>query len=69
MNVLIVVHVSCEGPGLFAPILQGLGADVHVIDVEQGQALPDHLNDTDALVIMGGPMNAYQEEEYPFLRQ
>jgi GMP synthase (glutamine-hydrolysing) len=69
MNVLIIVHVSCEGPGLLAPMLQSCGAHVQVIDVEQGQALPDRLDEADALVVMGGPMNAYEEDRYPFLRQ
>jgi len=67
MNAVIIVHVTCEGPGLFAPVLEACGANVRVIDVEQGQALPDRLDGVDLLVVMGGPMNAYQEREHPYL--
>jgi len=69
MNAIIIVHVSCEGPGLFAPLLRDCGVNVVVVDVEQGQALPDTLDGVDMLVVMGGPMNAYQEREHPYLRQ
>jgi len=69
MNVLIVVHVSCEGPGVFDPMLRDCGAAVRVVDVERGEPLPPDLHGVDALVIMGGPMNAYEEAAYPFLRQ
>ncbi|MBN1344213.1 MAG: type 1 glutamine amidotransferase [Phycisphaerae bacterium] len=69
MKALIIVHVSCEGPGLFKPVLEQRGVDVDIIDVEQGHALPDSLDGTDMLVVMGGPMNAYQEDKYPYLRQ
>lgn len=69
VNAVVIVHVSCEGPGLFAPLLKDRGVDVRVVDVEQGDSLPDRLDGIDALVVMGGPMNAYEEDEYPFLRQ
>jgi GMP synthase-like glutamine amidotransferase len=69
MNSLIIVHVSCEGPGLFAPMLRECGASIDVIDVEQGHALPERLDGVDMLVVMGGPRNVYQEEEHPYLRQ
>lgn len=69
MNALIIVHVSSEGPGLFKPVLEDRGVGVDVVDVEQGQALPETLDGVDMLVVMGGPMNVYQEREYPYLRQ
>lgn len=68
MNALIIVHVSCEGPGLFKPVLEQRGVRVDVVDVEQGQALPASLDGVDMLVVMGGPMNVGQEDRYPYLR-
>lgn len=34
---------------------------------EKGQKLPD-LDEARALVVMGGPMNVYEEEKHPFLK-
>jgi GMP synthase (glutamine-hydrolysing) len=68
MNALIIVHVSCEGPGLFQPVLEDRGVRVDVVDVEQGQALPASLDGVDMLVVMGGPMCVGQEQEHPYLQ-
>jgi len=67
MKTLIIVHVSSEGPGLFEPMLQQAGMATEIIDVERGDALPSTLDGVGALIVMGGPMNAYQEKEHPFL--
>lgn len=67
MNALIIVHVSNEGPGLFAPLLAHRGVRLTTIDIEQGQPLPDRLGETQLVIVMGGPMNVGEEAEHPYL--
>lgn len=70
MQVLVIQHVACEGPGLLRETLerQGWTLDVRRMDVPEA-VLPESLDSYDAFVILGGPMGAYEEEVYPYLRQ
>jgi GMP synthase-like glutamine amidotransferase len=61
------MHVENEGPGVFGELLQAAGADVRVARLHLGDALPAPM-DVDAVLSMGGPMNVYEEERPPFLR-
>jgi GMP synthase-like glutamine amidotransferase len=42
------------------------GFDVVTIELDEGEAIPD-LNGFDALWVMGGPQDVWQEEKYPWL--
>lgn len=70
VRILMIQHVVCEGPGLLAEVLgdKGWDLDVRVMD-EPGTTLPDNLDNYEALVILGGPMGAYEEARYPYLFQ
>jgi GMP synthase-like glutamine amidotransferase len=63
-----VQHVACEGPGLLADVLfqDGWELDLRCMDAP-GAILPEKLEGYNALVILGGPMGAYEEEAYPYL--
>jgi GMP synthase-like glutamine amidotransferase len=67
MNVLIIKHVEIEGPGLIEDCLRQEKIPYQVLTLEPGFSLPklDHLSH---IVILGGPMNAYEEDRYPFLK-
>jgi GMP synthase-like glutamine amidotransferase len=64
---LVIMHVESEGPGAFGEFLQHAGAVVRIARLHLGDALPDP-RDLDAVLTMGGPMNVYEEQQYPFLR-
>lgn len=68
MKSLIVQHVSCEGPGLLADALlaDGWELDIRCMDAREA-VLPATLDGYSALVVLGGPMGAYEEEKYPYL--
>jgi GMP synthase (glutamine-hydrolysing) len=68
MNILIVMHVESEGPGSLGTFLQAEGARLHVVRLHDGDTLPEHVEGLDAVISMGGPMNVYEEEKYPYLR-
>lgn len=66
MKVLVIQHVPAEGLGAFQEFLTGRGWE---LDVKcEGVNIPNNLEDYNALIILGGPMGAYEEDIYPYLR-
>ena len=68
MTVLIIVHVDSEGPGTLGGFLDSSGDTVCLARVYSGERLPENIDGLQAIISMGGPMNVYEENEYPFLR-
>jgi GMP synthase-like glutamine amidotransferase len=62
-------HTEDEGPGLLGEFFQGLGWDLVRLALYRGDELPENLDSAAGVVILGGPMNVYEEEEYPFLKE
>jgi GMP synthase (glutamine-hydrolysing) len=69
MKVLATVHLASEGPGTLGSYLESVGVELVPVLLYAGEHLPENANGFDAIVSMGGPMNVYQEEEYPFLAE
>lgn len=70
MKALVVQNVDIEGPGLLQPEMEKAGwqLDIRLMD-QPGAVLPTDLNGYKAMIILGGPMNVYEEILYPHLRQ
>ena len=69
MTVQIIKHIDIEGPGTIGEFLDDDGISYNVIDVFNEEPLPNSLSNTSAVIVLGGPMNVYEEDEYPFLTQ
>ena len=69
MKILVIAHVESEGPGTLGTFLESQGAELQVVRLDKGDPLPPDLNDYAAIISMGGPMNVYEEETYPYLRE
>lgn len=67
-KILVVKHVRNEGPGLIKSFFEGHGRPVHIIDLSDNGELPESMDDAGAVVMLGGPINVYEEERYPFLQ-
>ena len=65
--ILIIKHIDIEGAGTLDDFFGNSGRNVRVVNVSAGVRLPDTLAGVEALVCLGGPMNVYEEEKYPFL--
>ncbi len=65
--ILFLKNISIEGPGLLQELAEEQGVQTAIIDAGEGMTLPRSLDGIDALVVLGGPMNADDEEKYPFL--
>jgi len=68
-RVLIIQHVEAEGPGTLGDFLRDVQAEIQTVRLYEGDPLPSDMDSFDALVLMGGPMNVYEEGKYPFLRE
>lgn len=68
MRVHSLEHVWFEDLAHIADWAKGKKFPVTKTRLFQGEALPS-INDFDLLVVMGGPMNIYEEREYPWLIQ
>jgi GMP synthase (glutamine-hydrolysing) len=65
-SLLVLQHIACEPPAAFEDELRSRGLDVVRVELDEGDALPDW-RDFPAIVVMGGPMGAYDEAEHDWL--
>jgi GMP synthase (glutamine-hydrolysing) len=66
MQVLVLQHIACEPPGVYEDVLRERGATIHRVELDEGDPLPDW-RAFDAIVAMGGPMGAVDDDEHPWL--
>ena len=65
-SVLVFQHDPYDGPGYLGEALLARGARFTIVRLYNGEALPD-TSAYDMLLVMGGGMNVYQEDKYPWL--
>jgi GMP synthase-like glutamine amidotransferase len=65
---LVVTHSAEEVPGTLDEWLPAAGLDLDVVAPWAGDALPERLDEHAALVVMGGPQQAYDDRSAPWLR-
>ena len=66
MRVHWLQHAEHEGLGCIEPWLRARGHRLTGTRLQRGEDLPD-AQDFDWLIVMGGPMNIYQHDRYPWL--
>lgn len=68
---VVLQHVAWEGPGLIAAAASahGIALEVRRLDLGEPVPPPEALDEIGGVVVMGGPMSAWEEAEYPFLCQ
>ena len=66
LRVLVLQHIACEPPGVFEDVLDERRAELHRVELDEGEPLPDWRG-FDAIVAMGGPMSATDDAELPWL--
>ncbi len=67
-NIIVLQHIDCETPGILEEILKARGFSLSVIHSNRNQPVPLKMGEAAGLVVMGGPMGVYEEEQYPFIR-
>jgi GMP synthase-like glutamine amidotransferase len=68
VRALVITHTPSESPGTLAEWLPAAGVELDVLEPWNGDRLPDHVA-ADALIVMGGPQQAYDDSSAPWLRQ
>jgi GMP synthase-like glutamine amidotransferase len=67
LKFLSLQHIAIEDPGTFKDFLLEDGHTLTTIQLDEGDTLPSNLNEFDAMLCMGGPMDTHMEKEYPWL--
>jgi GMP synthase (glutamine-hydrolysing) len=68
MTVLIVKHIDIEGPGLIEYCLKKEKIPYRILNLTPRVHFPK-LEEITHIVLLGGSMNVYEDDRYPFLRE
>lgn len=68
MEILVLQHAEVEHPGSLRALLEDDGHRWTPIHLDQGEALPK-IDGFDALWVLGGPMDVWQEDAHPWLKE
>jgi GMP synthase-like glutamine amidotransferase len=65
-KILVFKHMPSQNPGVFRSFAQQQNVEFTEIDLHAGDAIPN-LREFDGLWVMGGSMNVWDEQLYPWL--
>ena len=65
-RILVFQHIAAEHPGIFREFLSEDNVELCPIELDEGELIPS-LNNFDALWVMGGPMDVWEEKKHPWL--
>ena len=69
MTALVITHTESEDPGHLSSWLPDEGLALQVISPWLGESLPTSLSGYSALIVMGGPQQAYDDSSAPWLAE
>ncbi len=67
MKILILQHIECETPGYIKDLMIKDGFDLTTIELDVGEKIPNDLKQFDGMFCMGGPMDTWMVEQYPWI--
>ena len=67
MEIIVLQHINIEDPGYIKDLMIKDGVNLTTIELDEGEKIPNDLNKFDAMFCMGGPMDTYMEDQYPWL--
>ena len=67
MKFISLQHINIEDPGTFKDYLLEDGHEITTIQLDEGDSVPKNLDEFDAMLCMGGPMDTHMEKDYPWL--
>lgn len=66
MRILVLQHADVEHPGVFREFWAEAGHTWVPVELDEGEPIPAP-DGFDVMVAMGGPMDVWQEDQYPWL--
>ena len=67
MRFLVLQHINIEHPGIFLKFMKEDSIQIDTVELDENEKMPQ-LDQYDAMIVMGGPMDTWQEETYPWLK-
>ncbi|MBI5145103.1 MAG: type 1 glutamine amidotransferase [Candidatus Omnitrophica bacterium] len=67
-EILVLKHIDIEGPGSMEDFFRNTAWNLRVIDLSAGELRSKDVADVVAIISLGGPMNVYEDDKYPFLK-
>jgi len=67
MKFLALQHINIEHPGIFLKFMKEDNILVDTVELDENEKIPN-LDKYDAMIVMGGPMDTWQEEIHPWLK-
>ena len=67
MRFLVLQHINIEHPGIFLKFMKEDNIKIDTVELDENEKIPK-LDPYDAMIVMGGPMDTWQEETYPWLK-
>ena len=67
MNIIVLQHIKIEDPGYIKDLMLADGVKLTTIESDEGEKIPNKLNEFDGMLCMGGPMDTFMEKEHPWL--
>ncbi len=65
---LVLQHIECEDLGTIADVMSDKGIGHKYVRLFDGETVPTDPADYSGIIILGGPMNVYEEDVYPYLK-
>ena len=66
-KIIILQHISIEDPGYIKDLMIKDNFDLTTIELDEGEKIPENLDQFDAMFCMGGPMDTWMEKDFPWL--
>ena len=66
-NIIILQHIPIETPGYILDLMIKDNINLTTIELDEGQKIPEDLTQFDGMFCMGGPMDTWMEDKYPWL--
>ena len=67
MEIIVLQHIKIEDPGYIKDLMLSDNFNLTTIELDEGEKIPQDLNKFDGMFCMGGPMDTWMEEKYPWL--
>ena len=67
MEVIVLQHIKIEDPGYIKDLMIADGVKLTTIELDEGDRIPNDIAKFDAMFCMGGPMDTWMENDYPWL--
>ena len=67
MEILVLQHINIKDPGFIKDLMIKDGVNITTIELDEGEKIPNNLNFFDGMLCMGGPMDTWMENDFPWL--